>query len=163
MRPLAIIGKGRDFQIAAEDTTREKWIVSSAYALLPNAHVDKIFQLHRPDVWEPWTSRVLDKLVVSHVSPGFESCERLPVGTLIVQFGPIFASSISWMLGYALLLGYVDIAICGVDMEAGGEYGLQRDYLFYLMGIAAQQANISIPTSNGISMPPITYGIEERS
>lgn len=161
MRPLSIIGKGRDFQIAAKDTTRERWIVSSAYFRIPTANVDKIFQLHRPQKWEPGIANVRGRLVVAWDAPGFEACERLPVDTLIARFGNIFASSISWMLAYALELGYQDIAVCGVDMETPTEYGRQRDYLFYLMGLAQAQARIIVPKGNGIWLPPVAYGLKE--
>jgi hypothetical protein len=161
MRPLSIIGRGRDFLIAAEDAIREKWIVSSAYFKIPTCGAEKIFQLHRPGSWEPGIDRIRGRLVVAWDAPGYEACERLPVELLIERFGRIFASSISWMLAYALLLGYQDIALCGVDMQAQGEYGPQRDYLFYLMGLAKAQANIIIPKTSGLWMPPIAYGIRE--
>lgn len=161
MRPLSIIGKGRGFMAAAEDTNRENWLVSSAYFRTSSAKAEKVFQLHRPQVWEPGIGKIKDRLVVAWDNPGFEQCERLPVDTLIARFGNIFASSISWMLAYALHLGYDDIALCGVDMEAPTEYGPQRDYLFYLIGLARSQAKIRIPKGNGIYLPPIAYGIKE--
>ena len=128
---------------------------------MKNADVEKVFQLHRPQKWESGIEKVRGRLVVAWDKAGFEYCERLPAHTLIARYGMIFASSISWMLAYALELGYQDIALCGVDMEAPTEYGPQRDYLFYLMGLARQRADITVPRGNGIYLPPIAYGIEE--
>jgi len=143
--------------------TRERWIVSSAFFSRSGVQADKIFQLHAPVMWEPGIAHYRDKLVIAWDCPGFEQCERLPVLDLLMQFGPIFPSSINWMLAFALTRGYDDIIIAGVDMENGTEYGPQRDYLFYMMGIAlGRGVKVSVPKINGIYLGSKIYGVEAR-
>lgn len=163
MLPLSIIGRGCRWDVGARDESRERWIVSSAYFDNPERAQGcaKIFQLHRPEIWEPGISALKSRLVIAYSSPGFEECERLPTAALLVEFGPIFASSISWMLAYALFLGYNDIEFHGVDMMGNGEYGAQRDYLFFLLGIArARGVTVKTMEYSGINMPPEIYGVE---
>jgi len=163
MKPLCIIGKGRGWIEATEDETRDKWIVSSAYFHVPTVLVDKIFQLHHPLIWEPYLYRIRDRVVIAWDKEGFEDCEHLPVSYLVREFGPVFPSSISWMLAYALTTGYRDITIAGVDMEHRSEYGVQRDYLMYMMGVAVGRgAKVHIPPTNGMFLHPQIYGVEEN-
>jgi hypothetical protein len=161
MRPLSIIG--RQIEWDNVDKTRELWTVSSAYFDNPvKADVaDKIFQIHKPEIWQPGTGKLKSRLVIAYDFPGFDDCERLPIRALLAEFGPVFSSSINWMLAYALFLGYNDIAIEGCDMISDGEYGGQRDGLFFMRGIAfARGIKIKVPEGSGIYMPPVIYGVE---
>lgn len=102
------------------------------------------------------------QMVIAWNKPGFETCERLPYEALLDLFGPIFASTISWMLAYAMFLEYTDIGIYGIDMTAGEEYSDQREPLIYLIGMARERGiNIRIPEYSGIYMPPQIYGVPE--
>lgn len=160
MKRVAIMGRGVKWEKGYDDPG-EKWLVSSAYFRKPGP-ADKIFQLHDRPAWEPELLSVRDKLVLAWHYPMFDFCEMLPHEKLIAEFGPVFSSSISWMLAYALYLGYDEIALYGVDMIADAEYGDQRDYLFYLLGVAAARG-VRVETQEyaGIHMVPVTYGVPE--
>jgi len=158
MRPLSIIGRGSRFLAGVQDETRERWIVSSAYFDGPTVcePCEKVFQLHFPDIWEPGLSGIMDKVVTAWGETG----EILPYRELIEEFGEIFPSSISWMLAYAIKLGYTDIALHGVDMLADWEYGGQRDYLFYLIGLArGRGVKVEMQEYSGVYLAPERYGV----
>ena len=158
MKRVAIMGRGVKWEKGYDDPG-EKWLVSSAYFRKPGP-ADKIFQLHSKEAWEKDLATVKYKLVLAWHYPLFDFCEMLPHKKLVAEFGPVFSSSISWMLAYALFLGYDEIALYGVDMIVDAEYGDQRDYLFYLLGIAAARG-VRVETQEyaGIHMVPVTYGV----
>jgi len=165
MRPLIIIGRCIDWETVDKSPDIERWGISSAWADNPigTECCDLIFQIHSPDRWEPGIGKIKDRLVIAWDNPGYEDCKRLPVYKLLSEFGPIFPSSINWMLAYALFMDYNDIAIKGVDMVSNGEYGFQRDGLFYMLGIAAGRGvNIKVDKTSGIYMPPMIYGVEAK-
>lgn len=160
MKRVAIIGRGSRWEQGYFDPG-EKWVVSSAYFRKPGP-ADKVFQLHRPDIWERDISSIFDRLVTAWPAPGYDLCERIPAMALIHEFGPVFSSSISWMLAYALFLGYDEIALYGVDMIADDEYGAQRDYLFYLLGVAkARGVKIETREYAGVHFAPEIYGVPD--
>lgn len=123
-----IVGKGKDSS-SCLSSSNPKWVVSTAYGKV-GQKADKVFNLHKPEVLEPWLSKAPAVLM----GPFIEGKEILPARQLIDKFGDIFHSSIAWMIGYAVHLGYTEIHLYGVDMIHGSEYGEQRDSLFYLMG-----------------------------
>lgn len=155
---VALIGRGSRWEVGYTDPG-EKWVVSSAFFRKPGP-ADKIFQLHAPDVWEAGIEKERNRLVLAHMVPTFDFCEILPYKALLERFGSVFSSSISWMLAYALFLGYDEIALYGIDMIADDEYGAQRDYLFYLIGWARYQG-VKIETKEyaGVHLAPEMYGI----
>lgn len=158
MRPLSIIGRGCRYLNGARDDTRERWIVSSAYFDQPEecATCEKVFQLHAPAIWEHGIGAIKSRLVTAWGNEG----EILPAAALVAEFGPVFPSSISWMLGYALFLGYTDIELHGVDMMGGTEYAGQRDHLFYLIGVArGRGVKVTMQEYAGVYLAPEVYGV----
>lgn len=165
MKPLIIIGRNADWDAIPKVDAFERWTVSSAYFDHPKetASADKIFQIHRPSAWETDIEDVKAKLVIAWDMPRFEDCERLPVKALLAEFGPVFPSSVNWMLAYALYLGYDNIILEGMDMKHDTEYGAQRDGLFYLLGVAwARGVKVLINPTSGIYMAPVVYGVEAK-
>jgi hypothetical protein len=165
MRPLIIIGRHVNWAGIPKVSGFERWTVSSAYFDNPAeaACADLIFQIHAPKIWEPEISKIKCRLVIAWDVLGYEHCEHLPVKNLLAEFGPVFPSSINWMLAYALYLGYDKIIIEGVDMTHESEYGDQRDSLFYMLGIArARGVKVLVNPASGIYMPPAIYGVEVK-
>ena len=153
MKPLIIIGRNADWDAIPKVDAFERWTVSSAYFDHPKEceSADLIFQIHRPRAWETDIEDIKAKLVIAWDMPRFEYCERLPVKALLAMFGPVFPSSVNWMLAYALYLGYDNIILEGMDMKHDTEYGAQRDGLFYLLGVAwARGIKVLINPTSGI-------------
>lgn len=152
------MGKARGFEKAYEETAGEIWAVSTALKVL-KLKPHKLFQLHGKKVFEPWIENWSDRLVTMHPVPQFHS-EVLPYEKLIAMFGPSFAGSIPWMIGYAILKGFEHIKIYGVHMNARGEYGKQRDSTFYMMGQAeARGVKVEVPGDSGLYLYKL-YGLE---
>jgi len=162
MKPLSIIGRGCRYLNGVKDETRERWIVSSAYFDNPEEGkvCEKIFQLHNPTIWESGCKNIKEKLIVAWDKEGFGFCQVLPYKELVKEFGEVFPSSISWMLAYALFLGYDDIELHGVDMMGVSEYAGQRDHLFYLIGVArGRGVKITMQAYAGVYLSKEVYGV----
>lgn len=158
MNKLSIIGRGCRYLAGVRDDSRERWIVSSAYFDNPAecAPCEKVFQLHAPEIWERGLAAIKEKVVTAWGTEG----EILPYRALVSIFGPVFPSSISWMLAYALYLGYDDIELHGVDMMGNTEYAGQRDHLFYLIGVARDRGvKVTMQEYAGVYLAPELYGV----
>jgi hypothetical protein len=157
MKKLVIVGRAKGYQKVNYEAAQDIWAVSSIFKRLKR--VDKIFQLHGPQAWEDWILNEQDKLVTIKKYFTLKNKEVLPTQKLVKKFGSIFHSSISWMLGYAVLKGYKHIEIRGVHMQHQTEYGKQRDSLFFLMGMLHSKGiKISVPKDCGIYLDTKLYG-----
>ena len=164
MKPLIIIGRKVNWAGIPKVDAFERWTVSSAYFDNPEeaACADLIFQIHAPETWAPGTEALNSKLVTAW-DFNYKRPHILPVKALLAEFGPVFPSSINWMLAYALHLGYDKIIMEGVDMINESEYGGQRDGLFYMLGVAwARGVKVLVKQPSGIYMPPAIYGVEVK-
>lgn len=158
MKTVVLVGKAKGFEKAYEETDCEIWSVSTALKVL-KLKPDKLFQLHKENVFEPWLENWSDRLVTMKEVSQFHS-EVLPREKLIAMFGPSFNGSIPWMIGYAILLGFELIKIYGVHMNGKGEYGHQRDSTFYMMGQAeARGVRVEVPADSGLYLYQL-YGME---
>jgi len=157
IKSVDIIGKAKGFERANNnETARQVWAVSSVYKKLNYA--DKVFNLHGPKRWEPWLDKIQNLVTIQRFA-SFPNAEVIPTNKLIKMFGPIFHSSISWMVGYAVLLGYKDIGFHGIHMQHETEYGKQRDSLFYLFGMLhCKKIKLRIDKDSGIYLDTKLYG-----
>ena len=164
MKPLIIIGRKVNWAGNPKVDAFERWTISSVYFDNPEeaACADLIFQIHAPETWAPGTEELNSKLVTAW-DFDYKRPHILPVKALLAEFGPVFPSSINWMLAYALYLGYDKIIMEGVDMIHESEYGGQRDGLFYMLGVAwARGVKVMVNPASGIYMPPAIYGVEVK-
>lgn len=158
MKTVVLVGKAKGFEKAYEEAGCEIWSVSTALKVL-KLKPDKLFQLHKENVFEPWLEKWADRLVTMRPVSQFHS-EVLPYEKLIAMFGPSFGGSIPWMIGYAVLLGFEVIKIYGVHMTGNGEYGNQRDSTFYMIGQAeARGILVEVPADSGLYLYQL-YGME---
>lgn len=147
MRSLAIVGHGNGWLEVKSETVREIWAVSSVFKSFKQA--DRYFDIHVPTV---------HRELLKNVNATFS--DTFPYGELITEFGRVFHSSVSWLLGYAYISGYTDIRLYGINMEHGTEYGSQRDSFFYMYGnLAARGVKIEIPEGSGVSLSKKLYGV----
>lgn len=155
MKRLSIVGRSPGFD-GCYTIEGDTWCVSSVYKQLQPDKVDKIFQMHKPEIWEPWLKEEKSKVIV-----GFEGqYEMYPVFAMLDKYGAVFGSSISWMLALAIEQGYKEIYFFGCDMASKEEYIDQRDTFFYMVGRAeALGIKIIIPETSRIFFKDRIYGV----
>ncbi len=151
MHDLIIMGQGNGWRDIVSEEARDVWAVLSVYSNYK--HADKYFDIHK------MTNAKLERLREIIPEEKLFRAEAFPHADLIKQFGPVFHSSVSWMLGYACLLGYTDIKMIGVNMEHGTEYGSQRDSYFYMVGnLAARGVTVYTDRKSGVYLSTEMYG-----
>ena len=149
-----IVGRGSGWDLV--DYDNEVWAVSTAYKQLRKA--DKVFQLHKEQLFEPWLKGIEKDVVLLNPCSRMNNSFVLPTLELNIMFGKVFHSSVAWMFGYAIMQGYRDIGIIGINMEHGSEYGAQRDSMFFLIGWARSRGiNVRIPKESGLYLPEKNY------
>lgn len=152
---LSIVGKSPGFD-GCYGVVGDVWCVSTVFKQLKPDVVDYIFQMHKPDIWEDWLYTEMERVVVAF--PGIY--EIYPVKEILNKYGPVFGSSISWMLALAIEQGYKEINIFGCDMASQVEYIDQRDTFFYMCGRAeALGIKIIIPESSRVYFKDRIYGV----
>jgi len=158
MKQITIVGKSDGYEeVNHADGTI--WVVSSVFKLLQQPEkVDLIFQLHKADVWEDWLPEESLRVVTAFPAP-FPS-RLFPAKRMIEQYGPVFGSTIAWMIAYAMEQLPEQINILGVDMATRDEYIYQRDTFFYFCGRAEQLGiKINIPTNRRTFFKDQIYGV----
>lgn len=154
MKEVCIVGRGPGFEKCL-DTPGEIWVVSTAFKQLPSDRVNRIFNLHKPEAMESWLYEEAGR-VVSVYGP----FHRFPANELVNKYGPVFGSSIAWMLALALEEGYEKIYITGADMATREEYIDQRDTVFYWIGRAeAAGVEVVIPPDSRLYFKDRIYGV----
>jgi len=152
---LSIVGKSPGFD-GCYSIEGDIWCVTSIFKKLNPDKVDLIFQLHKPEIWEEWLNDFSNKVITA-----FSGLYRqYPVKEMLDKYGPVFGSSISWMLALAIKEGYNKIYLFGLDMASQEEYINQRDTFFYMCGRAeALGIEIIIPESSRIFFKDRIYGV----
>jgi len=155
MKVLNLVGKSSGYE-KSFNAVGDVWCVSSVFDCLNPEKVNLIFQLHKPDVWEDWLPEYKDKMIVAY------PClyQQYPVHKMLKKYGPVFGSTISWMIALAIEREYKIINLFGLDMASKQEYIDQRDTLFYWIGRAeAQGINVVIPEDSRIFFKDRIYGV----
>ena len=155
MKIVSIVGRSAGFEkyLNAEGSI---WCVSSVFKQMIQEKVDLIFQLHNPESFEDWILTEHKRVIAAFPGP----FRQYPVKHMLKKYGPVFGSSISWMLALAIEEGYKRINIFGCDMASQIEYIYQRDTFFYMIGRAeAIGIEIVIPEDSRTFFKDRIYGV----
>ena len=163
---IVVVGKSHGYEIA-EETPGKVWAVSSVFPKFRDpSFIDLIFNLHTPDLWEPWlfneAHRTMTAFPRKVVPEGQAQFRRFPAKELLDQCGPVFGSTVAWMIAFAITQTPKPerIHILGVDMATEPEYIEQRDTLFYWIGRAeAYGIEVKIPETSRIFFKDRIYGV----
>lgn len=158
MKEVSIVGRSNGYEHSFK-AEGEIWVVSSAFKLLHPDKVDLIFQLHKPDVWESWLPEESERVVTAF--PGkIVKYRNYPVEYMLKKYGPVFGSSVSWMIALAIEEKFEKINIFGCDLASKEEYINQRDTFFYMCGRAeALGIEINIPEDSRSFYKDRIYGV----
>jgi hypothetical protein len=167
------------------DPDAEIWSLNEFYLLgkqCPDAKVDRWFEIHnleRPPKNNPEHLAFLETLdiplytlkkwdFIKNVNQ-----EAFPFDAICDWFkarGHIghryFTNSISWMLGFAIMEGFEEIHVYGVDMamdkdsNGNDEYGYQKPSCEYFLGLAEKYARVYVPETSDLLMCPMRYAID---
>ncbi len=119
------------------------------------ARVDKIFLFDNAKFFNTETIRQNGSVVITKDSniPILEAanikCEAYPLKEIIAKFGTsYFSTTIPYMIAYAMLHGYEQIDLYGIDHVQHTSYVLEKCGVEYWTG-RAEQAGIKVNVSKG--------------
>lgn len=156
MKIVSLVGKSKGYEksFSAEG---DIWCVSSVFKCLSSKKVNLIFQLHKPDDWEDWLKTYPEKVIVAFPSSAYQT---YPVDAMVIKYGPVFGSTVAWMIALAIEREYNQINLFGLDMASKQEYIDQRDTVFYLIGRAeALGIKVKIPEDSRLFFKDRIYGV----
>lgn len=158
MKTVSIVGRSNGYEHSFH-AEGEIWVVSSAFKLLHPDKVKLIFNLHKPEAFESWLPSEAHRVVTAFPGKLVEYC-RYPVDSMLKKYGPVFGSTISWMIALAIEEKFEKINIFGCDMASKEEYINQRDTFFYMCGRAeALGIEINIPEDSRTFYKDRIYGV----
>lgn len=184
-KKVAIVGFAGTRDMAPfKDPDIEIWSCNNLYKFIPKT--DRIFQLHRPDLLIADHHGVTGKEHIEYLQTcnipiymqehydDIPTSVRYPIEEVTEAFGiprngdegvkdAYFTNTISFMIALALLEGFEEIGIYGVDMAVGTEYAEQRPSCEYYIGIAkGKGVKVIIPAEADLLKTRFMYGYEEE-
>lgn len=155
LKTVSLVGKAKGYE-KSFNAEGHIWCVSSVFTCLNPDKVDLIFQIHTPDTWEEWLPRYKDKVIVAFPC----DYQQYPAHEMIEKYGPVFGSTIAWMICLAIERRYEKICMYGLEMASKQEYIDQRDTLFYWIGRAEERGiDVVIPAESRIFFKDRIYGV----
>lgn len=158
------------------DKDFEIWAIAHACLGEPLPKVDRIFEVHKWDEVVKWGS--LDAFTKHPNAPKYliERHEEIP-NSIAFPFKEVsekfkifpdrpeshMTNSISWMIALAILEGFEEIHIYGVNMSHHTEYGTQKPSCEYYLGLAKGLGiKIYVPPVSDLLKSNFLYGLDEE-
>ena len=176
-RKVAILGF-TDHRAIAFDLPHDEWEVwglNELYRYEPIEKFDRWFEIHDRAILDPDKRHIEDLGKITTVPiymqdhyDDIPNSRPLPKGQIeraLGDFGVYQTSSIRWMLAMALLEGFKEIGVFGVDMAQESEYAEQRNCVEWLLGVAVGRGvKIHIPPNSDLlkSIGQYGYGFEGK-
>lgn len=141
----------------------EIWALNALYKYPDVPRASRWFDLHALDIipderYAAYASMPCP-VYLQEVTPKVPNSVQFPAQALRERFGGYWTNSISWMVGLALLEGFTEIHIYGVDMAQDTEYRHQRPNLEYFIGLArGMGVKVYIPETADLLMATHEYG-----
>ncbi len=176
---LAIVGFAPTWnKTPFEDEDFEVWALNELYMYfnqVKSAHAERWFEIHSPNSpskntpqHRAWLRKATIPIYMQKHFDDIPMSTPYPKEEIFKWFeengyygAKYFTNSISWMIALAIMEGYEEIQILGVDMAQDSEYGFQRPSCEYFIGIAEGLGiKIYIPAESDLLKAGILYGYE---
>jgi hypothetical protein len=160
-----------------ENEDFEFWGMNDLYLQIPKA--DRWFEIHVKEYSEStprnkqhinWLRNTKVPIMMTKKFEDIKNSVKYPLYEALTMFpyGDYLTNSCSFMLALAIMMGFKEIRIHGIDMASDNlldcEYGFQRPSCEYWLGIAAGLGiQIVLPPKADMLKKPYLYGYEEDS
>jgi hypothetical protein len=175
-KKVSIVGFAGSWQLAPfNDPTWEIWGLNELYLMIPRW--TRWFEIHSRKVYEEDKKRTSDHILalramtcpvymhqhyddipasVSYPLPVVAEVFANPAGGK-----PYLTNSISYMIALAILEGFSEISVYGVDMATDSEYSIQRPSCEYFLGFAhGRGCKLTLPPDCELLKTDFLYGYE---
>jgi hypothetical protein len=163
-------GLGKDFA-PLTDPTWEVWCINLIPAIDEDGHLraSRWFDLHqRTAQTENDLTWIRNCPVPIYVPPDLEdggpNCVRYPLDSVLRRFGAVqFACTFSYQIALALLEGFDEIGLFGLELRLGTERERTVEWAsvsWWLGFAAARGVKITVPPGSWLGRHPALYGFE---
>jgi hypothetical protein len=182
---VCIVGCADSKRLVPWGEDMEFWGVNNLYGVeLEGAHYDRWFEIHDITLGADGKYRRRDDLdfrgqKVDEYMKGLAAmtCPIIymqkhwdavpnsvayPLDAILTIFGRYFTNTISYEIALAILMGYSEIVMYGVDMAVGSEYAHQRPSCEYFLGYAVGKGiKMTVPDEADLLKTRFLYAFEE--
>ena len=153
-----------------DDPEYEIWTLNQIYRHVPRA--TRHFDIHCN--WEEdnvegtdhrgWITDSPIPVYMMETHDEFPNAVRYPIERVIEDAGiDYFTSTVTFEVGLAMLEGFKEIALFGIDLIVGTEYSVQKACLEFWLGMAhARGINVRIPDECALLKQAYRYGYERE-
>ena len=182
---VCIVGCSNTKELAPYDRADEFefWGVNNLYLTLPDKPWTRWWEIHLIEHEDgKWMRRKqaefrgqpiekylqsLGKLAcpvyMQQANPLVPNAIEYPLAAVIAETGNYFTNTISYQIALAILEGFKEIWVYGVDMACDTEYGHQRPSCEYFLGLAAGRGiKIRVPPASDLLKNRFLYGFQEQ-
>lgn len=171
-KKVALVGKAPASlgHVPYDDESWEIWGLSDNYRNMKRW--DRWFELHdvewhrenHPPHWEFLATDHGKPLYLLGPSESIPHARIFPRDKVLAEFGRYFTNTVSYMIALAILEGYEEIGIYGVDMAQHEEYAHQRPSCEWMIGHAQGRGiTVTIPDESDLLKTRKLYGYETHS
>jgi len=169
---VAIVGFATSSRDLApfDDPTYEVWTLNQIYRHVPRA--TRHFDIHCN--WEEdnvdgtdhrgWIHDAPIPTYMMNADSTLPNSVRYPIERVIEDAGiDYFTSTVAFEVGLAMLEGFSEIALFGIDLIVGTEYSVQKANLEFWLGMAhARGINVRIPSASALLKQAYRYGYQRE-
>jgi hypothetical protein len=164
-----------DVQFVWDDPDMEVWGLNQLYMAFPPivAKATRWFQIHHRHSYDinvgrdvghhEWlTKQRTFPIYMQNKEPDVPLSIRFPKEDIVAMFGSYFTNSISWEIALAIMEGFQEISIFGVDMAQIGEYKYERPSVEFFCGWARGRGiKLNIPAKSDLLKTMWLYPYED--
>lgn len=174
------------------DDSWEFWGVNNLFLHMPDVKWTKWFEIHsiKQDAGHWWRRDLVKKhgfiwsrdfrgqdvdayvkglaslpcpVIMQQQWPEVPNSVAYPLAAVVEKFGNYFTNTVSYEIALAILMGYKEIGIYGVDMAVGSEYQDQRPSCEYFIGIARGLGiKVTIPAEADLLKTRFMYAFQDK-
>ena len=167
---VAIVGYANTSRHLApfDDPRYEIWGLNQLYRFIPRA--DRWFEIHTEyneavvegTDYEAWVRTCPVPLYMTHGFEHIPNAVRFPIEEAMARFGDYFTSTIAYMFALAIMEGFEEIAVYGIDLVVHGEYLFEKPCAEYYLGYAmARGVTVRIPEASALLKQTHRYGYQK--
>lgn len=153
-------GQTTKWQAPVNDRSYDVWGLTDGWVHYPRftrwfePHLRECVLKHSPPEYLTFLQTCNVPVMTRYPFPEIPTAQLLPLDHMKAVFGDYFESSIAYMVGLAILEGYQDIHLYGVDLHRNTPYEAERNSTEYLIGWARGSGiRVHIPSGSRLLKP----------
>ena len=172
LKKVCIVGFAESYKQAPfDDPSYTIWGMNQLYRWIPRA--DRWFEMHKDYLSDQvedsdylgWLKECQIPIYMLQRDPAIPNSIAYPIDSVVASVVKqyYFTSTVAYMLALAILEGFEQISIYGVDLAADSEYSYQKPNAEYLIGIATDRGiKVNVPVTSALMKQRYLYGYQDK-